>query len=344
MRLLGIEFADIWNTPIERRLQTLSVWIFFYSLLFTGFTAICFFYYCFFHTTYLWPLTCLYLAWFVWDLDTCNQGGRRSNWFRKAHLGRHFANYFPVKLVKTAEIDASKGNYLLGSHPHGLLCSGAVAAFSCEGANFSQIFPELTPTLLTLEVFHFMPAYRELGQVLGICAATSKSLDYLLGYGPQKKGRAVVLIVGGAREVLCQDKDKIDLVILKRKGFIKKALKHGSDLVPTFSFGESFLYNAMWPNPKGSWTRTIQEFIVSKTRWPVPFFIGRDVFQYTFGILPHRRPITVVVGGPIPTAKVDEPSQEEIDALHAKYLEALRDLYDQYNPLYGDPKVELNFI
>ena len=106
--------------------------------------------------------------------------------------------------------------------------------------------------------------------------------------------RAVALIVGGAREVLCQDKNKIDLVILKRKGFVKKALKHGSDLVPSFSFGEAFLYNAMWPNTKGSWTRTIQEYIVSKTRWPCPFFIGRGIFQYTFGLLPQRHPITVV--------------------------------------------------
>ena len=79
--------------------------------------------------------------------------------------------------------------------------------------------------------------------------------------------RAVALVVGGAREVFCQDHNKIDLVMLKRKGFIKKALKHGSHLVPTFSFGEAFLYNPMWPNPKGSWTRTIQEYIVSKTRW-----------------------------------------------------------------------------
>ena len=106
--------------------------------------------------------------------------------------------------------------------------------------------------------------------------------------------RAVVLVVGGAREVFCQDQNKIDLVMLKRKGFIKKALKHGSDLVPTFSFGEAFLYNAMWPNPKGSWTRTIQEYVVSKTRWPIPFFIGRGVFQYSFGLLPQRHPITVV--------------------------------------------------
>ena len=106
--------------------------------------------------------------------------------------------------------------------------------------------------------------------------------------------RAVVLVVGGAREVLCQDRGRIDLIILQRKGFIKKALKHGSDLVPTFSFGEAFIYNAMWPNPRGSITRNIQEYIVTKTRWPIPFFTGRGVFQYTFGYLPQRHPITVV--------------------------------------------------
>lgn len=51
-----------------------------------------------------------------------------------------------------------------------------------------------------------------------------------------------------------------------------------------------------------------------------------------------------LVGQPIPVDKIDEPSQEEIDALHAKYLEALKTLYNQYNPIYGNPKVELNFL
>ena len=50
-----------------------------------------------------------------------------------------------------------KGNYLFGSHPHGLLSYGAVAAFGMEGANFSQIFPKLKPTLLTLQIFHQIP-------------------------------------------------------------------------------------------------------------------------------------------------------------------------------------------
>ena len=50
------------------------------------------------------------------------------------------------------------------------------------------------------------------------------------------------------------------------------------------------------------------------------------------------------VGAPIPVAKLDKPSQEQIDELHAKYCKALRALYDEYNPIYGDSKVGLNFI
>ena len=34
--------------------------------------------------------------------------------------------------VKTADLDPSR-SYLLGSHPHGVLCSGAVSAFATEG-------------------------------------------------------------------------------------------------------------------------------------------------------------------------------------------------------------------
>ena len=196
-------------------------------------------------------------------------------------------------MIKTAELDPDKGNYLLGNHPHGLLCSGALACFATEGAGFSNMFPGIMPTLVTLEVFHLVPGMREFLQPIGICAATHQSLDYLLTT-PKHGGRAVIIIIGGAREVMCQDHDRIDLVLLKRKGFVKKALLHGCDLVPTFSFGETFIYDRMFPNPRGSLVRKIQDFIVDKTRWPVPFFLGRGVFQYTLGYLPQRHPLTVV--------------------------------------------------
>ena len=75
---------------------------------------------------------------------------------------------------------------------------------------------------------------------LGGCAASRRGMENLLKI---KKGIATVLVPGGARESLNGDKDQIKLVLKKRKGFIKLAIKHGVPLVPTFSFGEQRVYD-----------------------------------------------------------------------------------------------------
>ena len=82
-------------------------------------------------------------------------------------MWKHFANFFPIKLVKTAELDPDKGNYLLGSHPHGIVCLGATAAFCTDGAGWSKNFPNLIPSLLTLKAFHLVPWMREIYSSLG---------------------------------------------------------------------------------------------------------------------------------------------------------------------------------
>ena len=67
----------------------------------------------------------------------------------------------------------------------------------------------------------------------------------LFSSGP--KGTAAVLVVGGAREVLnqpdpSQGNGEIRLILKERKGFVKLAMQHGADLVPTFSFGETSVF------------------------------------------------------------------------------------------------------
>jgi hypothetical protein len=64
----------------------------------------------------------------------------------------------------------------------------------------------------------------------------------------QESGTATVLVPGGALEALNSDSDKIRLVLNRRKGFIKLALRFGVDLVPTFSFGEAFIYDQVKPH------------------------------------------------------------------------------------------------
>ena len=64
-------------------------------------------------------------------------------------------------------------------------------------------------------------------------------------------GHVSILIVGGALEALEGQTNEVRLILNRRKGFIKLALRFGVDLVPTFSFGEQFIYTQA-DNAKGN--------------------------------------------------------------------------------------------
>jgi hypothetical protein len=67
-------------------------------------------------------------------------------------------------------------------------------------------------------------------------------------------------------------------------------------------------------------------------------FHGRGVFNYTFGFLPFRSPINVVVGKPIPVEKVESPTQEQIEELHTLYIKALTELFEANKEQYSVTK------
>jgi len=67
----------------------------------------------------------------------------------------------------------------------------------------------------------------------------------------------------------------------------------------------------------------------------VPLLTGRGIFNYDFGLLPYRRPVVSVVGRPLRCPKTDgRPSDELVDEWHAKYLESLQSLYDEFKDVY----------
>jgi len=335
--VLGLKVAPL-QLPMERRLQTFAVFFWMGYFLSSGLLTVYTLYYLFRYTSF-WPITVAYLTWLWWDRDTMQRGGRKGwtvKWARNWRIWKWYADYFPIKLVKTAELDPSR-SYLLGSHPHGVLCSGAVSAFATEGCGWSETFPGLESHLLTLMIQFLVPGHRELVYWLGGCAASKRGMESLLKI---KKGIATVLVPGGARESLNGEKDEIRLVLRKRKGFIKLAIRHGVPLVPTFSFGEQRVYD-LWPNPEGSFLRRLQDWFLAKTGVPLFFYFGRGIFQYSWGIVPHRTPIHVVIGAPIDVEQVDEPSQDDVDKMHQKYIDGLCNLYKEHVHKYGNPDVKL---
>ena len=57
-------------------------------------------------------------------------------------------------------------------------------------------------------------------------------------------GRGITIVVGGARESLDAQPHSLRLVLKRRKGFVKLAIRTGADLVPVLAFGGKPL-----PNP-----------------------------------------------------------------------------------------------
>ena len=53
---------------------------------------------------------------------------------------RKAAEYYPMTLKKTAELDPSK-SYVFGFHPHGIISMSAFVAFATEALNISKVFP-----------------------------------------------------------------------------------------------------------------------------------------------------------------------------------------------------------
>ena len=173
----------------------------------------------------------------------------------------------------------------------------------------------------------------------GLSASSRENIDSLLRRpddGTPRSGKAVIIVVGGAQEALYARPGALSLVLARRFGFVRKALQHGSPLVPCFAFGENDLF-MQTVAPEGSFLRRVQDAFRKVFTFSTPMFWGRGVFNYSFGILPRRQPVTVVVGAPIEIegGPRESPSTEDIQSLHAQYVEALVDLFEKHKLEHG---------
>ncbi|KAI8388859.1 diacylglycerol acyltransferase [Radiomyces spectabilis] len=336
--ITNVHWVPFLHIPMERRLQMMAVcfWIALLGICTTVFFAFCF-------TPPLWPFILAYIAFIYLDKAPEN-GGRRFQWMRHLSLWRYFADYFPVKLIKEQELDPSK-TYVFGYHPHGIISMGAFANFATEATGFSNIFPGITPSLLTLASNFHLPFYRDIILSLGMASVSRHSCESILSSGP---GRAIVIVLGGASESLNARPGMNDLVLKRRLGFVKLAIRQQSPLVPVFSFGENDLYEQV-ENRRGSRLRRMQKKIQHALGFTLPLFHARGIFNYDVGLIPFRHQIVTIVGKPISVPKLTdgdkEPTEEQLLAVQEKYIEGLKAIYDKYKDIYAkDRKCDLRII
>ena len=157
-------------------------------------------------------------------------------------------------------------------------------------------------------------------------------------------GRAITIVVGGARESLDALPYSLRLVLRRRKGFVKMAIRTGADLVPVLAFGENDLYDQFQADshPK---IHKFQLLVKKLLGFTIPLFHARGVFNYDVGLMPYRRPLNIVVGRPVRVAQSSKPAQEDIDSVHEEYVTELERLWDLWKDEFApNRKSELEIM
>ncbi|KAJ3061078.1 2-acylglycerol O-acyltransferase 1, partial [Rhizoclosmatium hyalinum] len=193
---------------------------------------------------YLYPLFVfpLIVAYCVWaygiEGNIHNKGGWGRNywgwgtWFSAAPVWHHSRHYFQAHLVKTADLPSDR-NYIFSIHPHGVYLLGIFANITGNRKVFYETFGKgLSLRLATLPINFRLPGWREFFLSLGGIGVDRKSLEYVLTEksksDPTKgAGNIITLVVGGAEEFTVMEPKTMDLVLEKRKGFVKLALTTG---------------------------------------------------------------------------------------------------------------------
>ena len=189
-----------------------------------------------------------------------------------------------------------------------------------------------------LKAMFYVPFYREFLLASGCLSCGRNTCINTLKNGAP--GRSICLLVGGAREAMDAKPMTNDFTVKNRKGFVRVALLSGARIVPTIGFGENDLLEQV----NSGIVHKIQKTILETIGFFIPVFYGRGVFQYNFGLLPHRRQITVVFGEPIDCGEVFDQDQinsqefkSKVDEIHGIYLKRLQKLYDTHKSKYELP-------
>ncbi|KAL3670376.1 hypothetical protein V7S43_004685 [Phytophthora oleae] len=209
-------------------------------------------------------------------------------------------------------------------HPHGVLTCG----FSFNGAHH-MAFERAECRWISAENLFYFPIMRDILHWMEFSSSTKASMQRIM-----TTGQNLCLLPGGFEEATLYQRGKHRVYIKKRFGFIKLALQHGYDIYPAYTFGEEYTYHAF---PYLQWLR----LQLNRFRIPGAIFFG---IPHCFYMPRSDVDLITVVGKPLHLPHVENPSRDLVKEYHDRYVEALRNLFDNYKGVYAvdqDAKLEL---
>eukprot|EP01089_Gocevia_fonbrunei_P019045 TRINITY_DN6601_c0_g1_i1.p1 TRINITY_DN6601_c0_g1~~TRINITY_DN6601_c0_g1_i1.p1 ORF type:complete len:387 (+),score=25.70 TRINITY_DN6601_c0_g1_i1:160-1320(+) len=240
--------------------------------------------------------------------------------FRVIIEGAKFDNQGKIQIDwYNPNIDTNKKQYLFVEFPHGVIPFGFILRITIS----HLILPGLRIEQVIASTLLMVPIISHLCRWLGAHPATKKEINSIID-----RGSSVSLLPGGVAEIFLSSKETEKIFLKNRKGFVKIALERGLSLVPVYHFGNTQLYDYCGLSS-----------LSRKVRISCLAFYGRF-----FSPIPYQHPIMMVVGRPIEVKRVENPTEAEVDDLHAKFVGELKNLFDKYKAQFGWAHKELEIL
>lgn len=204
---------------------------------------------------------------------------------------------------------------------------------------YAATHPGVLPVLsgarvLTSSTGFWAPIMRHLWWWLGCRSVARDSFRAILA-----QGRNVALCPGGVQECLYMGEGREVVYLRRRHGFVKLALEAGAPLVPVFAFGQTDVYRyvrffidvPLFFVPRSS------AFSLARRIGYVPMLI----FGWLGTAMPHRIPIRVVVGAPIPVPRTPDPDRETVQRYLDLFIAHMEKLFHDNKEKYGYADLQL---
>jgi 2-acylglycerol O-acyltransferase 2 len=223
-----------------------------------------------------------------------------------------------------------------------VLAYGTWLGFGTNALGFDTLFPGIDARVTTLNINFRAPFLREYLLLHGVCSVSKQAILNILN-----SGKSVCIAIGGGSESLLVAPTKYDLILNKRKGFVRCAVETGASLVPTIIFGEPETYNTINQLPHQHPIRRFQRYLEKTFGFTIPLAFGRGIFL-PWGLLPYPVPLNIVVGAPIEVEKYDCQDGAVFDALvdkyHKQYVTALLQLFDQHKEKFAKEASDMRVL
>lgn len=262
------------------------------------------------------------LPYWIWILlidKSYKKDGRLSKKFQHLAIWTRICKYFNSTINIEEKLDNNQ-QYIFCQFPHGALSSGHLLTFTNGAGFYDNVYNGEKRDLAATGLF-FIPLLRDLCILLGCVDASKKTAVYNL-----KKGRSILIFVGGEKEQLMTKANDHKIYLKNRKGFVKLALEYNCKLVPLYLYGENEIY-------------LNSDFAMGIRKWlQRNFQLGLPIVLHFF---PKKVSLNLEVGKPIEYKRKSNDvaiTDEEINDFHNKFCIAIENLFDNTKSKYGIDK------